>query len=388
MMQFSGFWKKRRPVSLSEIRSVLIVKLSAIGDVVHTLPLLEVLRKNLPGARIDWLIEEEASEIIKGHPALNRVIVSRRKLWQKELVHSRRRSTAIKEIAHFLQELRSEEYDLVIDIHGLFKSGLLTGLARGRRKIGFTWAREGSTLFLSEPPYFEDQYRQHAIERYLKTANILGCDVTSWNGRIPVGDAQQITIERLFRQYGLYGKSIAAINPMAKWDTKLWEPERFARLADRIHEKLDMKVLFTGSKDDQPIIQEICSGMRSKGAVNLAGRIGLKELASLYTRCDVLITTDTGPMHIAAAMDCPVIALFGPTAPWRTGPYGNGHKVIQEDLGCTPCFKKTCPHKTCMKGITVGRVFNALLKQLDCKAPERIRIAGHRRTSVRALRQR
>ena len=386
MMQFSGFWKKRSPVSLSEIRSILIVKLSAIGDVVHTLPLLEVLRKNLPDARIDWLIEEEASEIIKGHAALNRVIVSRRKLWQKNFVGSGRRPAILKEIISFLKELRSEHYDLVIDIHGLFKSGLLTGLARGRRKIGFTWAREGSTLFLSEPPFFEDQYRQHAIERYLKTVNILGCDVASWNGRIPVDDSHRKTMDRLFRKNDLNGKRIAAINPMAKWDTKLWEPDRFSRLADRILEELGMRVLFTGSKHDQPIIQEICSGMRNEGAVNLAGQIGLKELASLYTRCDVLITTDTGPMHIAAAMNCPVIALFGPTAPWRTGPYGNGHKVIREDLGCSPCFKKTCSHKTCMKGITVGRVFYALMKQLDHKAPEKIRIAGHRRGSLRTLR--
>jgi 3-deoxy-D-manno-octulosonic-acid transferase/heptosyltransferase-1 len=386
MMQFSGFWKKRNPVSLSDIRSILIVKLSAIGDVVHTLPLLEVLRENLPNARIDWLVEEEASEIIKGHAALNRVIVSRRKMWQKNFVGSGRTSTTLKEIVHFLRELRSEKYDTVIDIHGLLKSGLLTGLARGRRKIGFTWAREGSTLFLSEPPYFEDQYRQHAIERYLKTANILGCDVTSWKGRIPVGDSQGKTVNRLFRASGLNGNRIAAMNPMARWDTKLWEPERFARLADRIQEELGMSVLFTGSKEDRPIIQEICSGMKNGGAVNLAGRIGLKELASLYTRCDLLITTDTGPMHIAAAMDCPVIALFGPTAPWRTGPYGNGHKVIREDLGCSPCFKKTCSHKTCMKGITVGRVFHAVLKQLDRTAPEKPRIAGNRLASVLALR--
>jgi len=384
-MLFSGFLKKRRPVSLSDIRSVLIVKLSAIGDVVHTLPLLEVLRGNLPGARIDWLIEEDASEIIKGHGALNRVIVSRRKLWQKEFLDRRRRSSAFKEIVCFLRELRTEQYDLVIDIHGLFKSGLLTGLARGRRKIGFTWAREGSTLFLSEPPYFEDQYRQHAIERYLKTANILGCDVTSWNGRIPVEDSHRKAIDNLFRRYGLGDKKTLAMNPMAKWDTKLWEPDRFARLAERVREELGMEVLFTGSRADRPVIQEILSSMKSGGAINLAGQIGLKELAHLYTRCNALVTTDTGPMHIAAAMDCPVVALFGPTAPWRTGPYGEGHQVIREDLGCSPCFKKECPHRTCMKGITVGRVFDALL-HLTRKAPEKPKIVAARIPFIKRVR--
>jgi len=362
---------------------VLIVKLSAIGDVVHTLPLLEVLRSNLPDARIDWLIEEDASEIIKGHAALNRVIVSRRKLWQKDFFDRRRRSNTLKEIVHFLRELRSEQYDLIIDIHGLFKSGLLTGLARGRRKIGFTWAREGSTLFLSEPPYFEDQYRQHAIERYLKTANILGCDFTSWKGRIPVEDTQRKEVDRLLSKYGLNDKKILAMNPMAKWDTKLWETDRFARLADRVHEELGMEVLFTGSGADRPMIQDILNSMKTGGAINLAGQVGLKELACLYTRCNVLVTTDTGPMHIAAAMDCPVIALFGPTAPWRTGPYGEGHQVIREELGCSPCFKKECSHRTCMKGIAVGRVFDALLKQLDSK---KMKIATTRRTSIKRVR--
>jgi heptosyltransferase I len=386
MMRFAGFWRERSPVALAELRSILIIKLSAIGDVVHTLPLLEVLRKNLPKARIDWLVEEDASDLIEGHSALDRVIVSRRKLWLKNLAGRGRTRTTIKEMLGFVKELRSEQYDLVIDMQGLFKSGLLTGLARGRRKIGFTWAREGSTLFLSEPPFFEDQHRQHAIKRYLETATILGCELKPWIGRIPVRGSHEHRVDGLLRDCGLNGNRLAAINPMAKWETKLWEPERFAGLADRIHDQLDMTVVFTGSKEDHPVIEAICSRMKNQGAVNLAGRIGLKELASLYTRCEVLISTDTGPMHIGAAMGCPVIALFGPTAPWRTGPYGNGHEVIREDPSCSPCFKKHCPHKTCMKRITVGRVFQALVSQLDRSTAHADRIPSRRATSLRVLR--
>ena len=375
-MRFAGFWKERSPISPDEIGSILIVKLSAIGDVVHTLPLLEVLRKNLPEARIDWLVEEEAAQLLEGHSALDRLIVSRRKSWQRTIL-GRHRSSTVREVLGFIRELRSEPYDLVIDMQGLAKSGFLTGLARGQRKIGFTWAREGSTLFLSEKPYFEDQYRQHAIERYLKTAKILGCKVNSWEGRVPVHENDKLRVEELLRRKGLNGARCAAINPMARWATKLWEPDKFALLADRIQEELDTPVLFTGSHDDVPAIEEIRNRMKSGRGYSLTGEIGLRELASLYARCTVLITTDTGPMHIAAAMECPVVALFGPTAPWRTGPYGNGHTVVRQELACSPCFKKKCDHRTCMKGITVDRVLGEVRVQLDsCRVLKNSLLAG------------
>lgn len=363
-MRFAGFWKKRKPLSVDNLRSILIIKLSAIGDVVHTLPLLEVLRRNLPKARIDWLVEEEAFPIIEGHPALDRIIVSRRKFWLRNFMGNGQRSSTIQEILAFLRELRSEKYDLVLDIQGLLKSGLLTGFARARRKIGFTWAREGSTIFLSERPYFEDQHGQHAVERYLKTAKILGFQAGPWHGRIPLRRSDEEAVEKLLPKERVHGR-YAAINPMARWDTKLWEPEKFARLADRIHDELSMTILFTGSRQDFPAIDEICRRMKNRGTINLAGKLDLKQLASLYARCDILISTDTGPMHIAAAMECPVVALFGPTAPWRTGPYGSEHQVVREDLNCSPCFKRKCSHRTCMKEITVGKVFQVLRDQFD-----------------------
>jgi 3-deoxy-D-manno-octulosonic-acid transferase/heptosyltransferase-1 len=146
---------------------------------------------------------------------------------------------------------------------------------------------------------------------------------------------------------------------MAKWPTKLWQPNRFAALARRIREELGCEVVFTGSNSDRPVIRRIM-GMMPSAPVSLAGQTSLKELAYLYTRCKLLVTTDTGPMHVAAAMGCPVVALFGPTAPWRTGPYGKGHAVIRADVGCSPCFKKKCDHMTCMKEIGVEQVFKGV----------------------------
>ncbi|MCD6296063.1 MAG: lipopolysaccharide heptosyltransferase II [Deltaproteobacteria bacterium] len=339
-------------------KSILIIKLSAIGDVVHALPFLDVLRKNFPDARIDWLVEEQASQIISGHSGLDRVIVSRRNLWKSRLLHFKSYMPLVREVSEFLKELRSYEYDLVIDLQGLLKSGVLVGLSKGKRKIGMGGAREGGWIFLNERPVPVD-YEQHAIVRYLRVAGYLDCDFSSWKGDIPVSGSDKKWVNDLLNAKGNNGQPLVAINPMARWKTKLWESERFAVLADRITNELSCEVLFTGSNMDRNVIEDISKKMKVQ-PMNLAGRTSLKQLAYLFTRCAALVTTDTGPMHIGAAMGCRVVALFGPTAPWRTGPYGQSHKVIRADLECSPCFKKKCNDMRCMKDITVDRVFEAV----------------------------
>lgn len=341
--------------------SILIVKLSAIGDVVHSLPVVEVLKKNFPNARIDWLVEEEASKIIDGHSAVDHVVVSRRKSWQRRLLRGGQCKSVIREILQFSKELRSWKYDLVIDLHGLFKSGILTGLSRGKRKIGMSGATEGGWLFYNERP-ISVNYNQHAIDRYLKVTEYLKCKSNnSWNGDIFVFKSDKRFIDDVLNTNDLWERPFIAVNPVARWETKLWEPERFAALADRLRDDLSCDVVFTGSGHDRVIIEYI-SKMMKKKPINMAGQTSLKELAYLYTRCKTLVTTDTGPMHIAAAMGCRVVALFGPTAPLRTGPYGEGHEIIRADIECSPCFKKRCKHMTCMKDITVDMVFDAAKK--------------------------
>ena len=348
---------KREPLKIARPKSILIVKLSAIGDVVHSLPLLEVLRKNFPEARIDWLVEEEGSQIIEGHKDLDRMIVSRRKSWQRRFLRLDRKAALIREIGDFIRSLRAIRYDVVIDLQGLFKSGILIGLSRGRRKIGFTGGgKEGSYLFLTERPHFFD-YRKHALDRYLAAAESLACSINSWKGEIPVRPVDRERVDRLLRRHSLYHDVMVAINPVARWETKLWDGQKYAPLADKLQRELSCKVLFTGSMEDRPLIDRIAERMETR-PLNLAGEINLKELAYLYTRCRLVISTDTGPMHIAAAMNTPVVALFGPTAPWRTGPYGKIHRVIREELSCSPCFRKKCSHRTCMSSITVDRVFH------------------------------
>ena len=336
---------------------ILIVKLSAIGDVVHALPFLDVLRKNFPRAKIDWLVEEGAADIIEGHPAIRRVIISRRKSWRRNLIEERRFSEVLREIVSFSKDLRRHRYDWVIDLQGLLKSGVLVGLSKGGRKLGMKGAREGAWLFLRERSVSVN-YDQHAIDRYLEVASYLGCIWEGWDSRIPVLEAHRQRVDQMLQEDGCKNRMLVAINPMAKWETKLWEPELFAALGDRIL-TFPCKIIFTGSEMDRPVIEKISSMMQTRPS-NFAGRTGLRELAYLYGRCRVLVTTDTGPMHMAAAMGCPVVALFGPTSPLRTGPYGTGHRVITSGAACSPCFKKSCDQWSCMRDITVDSVYEAV----------------------------
>jgi len=337
---------------------ILIVKLSAIGDVIHTLAFLDVLHQNFPRAKIDWLVEEGAAGVIEGHPAIRRVIVSGRKSWWLNLVEDRRFGGVFREMSSFLKDLRHVRYDWVIDLQGLLKSGLLTGLSRGKRKVGMSGAREGAWFFLKEPSV-RVNYDQHAIDRYLEVAIQLGCKWDRWDNRIPVSETHRHALDQLLASHGFKDGNLVAINPMAKWKTKLWEPGLFAALGDRILAEFPCRIVFTGSQDDRPIIENISSMMKNR-PLNLAGKTGLKELACLYDRCRVLVTTDTGPMHMAAAMGCAVVALFGPTSPLRTGPYGPGHRVMTSGAACSPCFKKTCDQWSCMRDITVESVFEAV----------------------------
>ena len=174
----------------------------------------------------------------------------------------------------------------------------------------------------------------------------------------------RLLIDSWADKYNIDFRKLVAINPVARWKTKLWEKEKFAELSDWLNAQLGFHVVFTGSQSDRSIIEDIIN-RSDYGAINLAGKTSLKELAYLYSRCRLLISTDTGPMHIAAAMRCRVIALFGPTAPWRTGPYGKGHIVIRNPVDCSPCFRKNCRDMRCMRTITTDMVKKALLDIID-----------------------
>jgi lipopolysaccharide heptosyltransferase I len=336
---------------------ILFIKLSAIGDVVQTLPALEAIKKTYPDSEITWVVEEAAAGILDNHPLIDRLLVSRRKTWFRLLWNPFTIGRGLGGISGFVRELRSIRYDIAIDFQGLLKSGMLIGLARARRKIGFDRTRELSYLFLNErlPAY---DIEKHALERYLDVARYLGAKHPSPECRLPIEHELSAIRDRI-RGLHASGRPVIVMNPVARWKTKLWKEQSFAELADRLVSEKNAFIIFTGSPDDRPVVGRIVSLMRIKdgGIVNWAGETTLKELAALASLSDQFITTDTGPMHLAAAAGAKVIALFGPTAPWRTGPYGSMHAVVRTGIECSPCFQRTCDKNVrCMAEITVDAV--------------------------------
>lgn len=387
---------------------ILIIKLSAIGDVVQTLPALEAIKGIYPTSEITWVVEEAAAGILDGHQLVHRVLISRRKSWIRMLKTPFTFFTGIKRILAFLHELRSTRYDIAIDFQGLLKSGILIGLARAHRKIGFDRTREFSYLFLNEklPAYDKEK---HALERYLDVARYLGAVNPSSACVLPMEREVSVVKKRLRKMFQnsedpstnplpggervhqvsspLGGEEqgqgdcgarsagegsalpfLVVINPIARWKTKLWPEQKFAELADRLIQEQKAVVIFTGSSDDRMVVKRIAAMMRQK-AENWAGETTLKELAALASLSNLFITTDTGPMHMAAAAGAKVLALFGPTAPWRTGPHGESHIVVRNGLQCSPCFQRECKDIQCMEAITVDEVLgriNAKGKVANC----------------------
>lgn len=336
--------------------NILIVKLSAIGDVIHTLPSLAALRGLYPDAHITWVVEEAAADLVKNHPLLDTVLISRRKKWDRDLRNGHFRQV-FKEAVAFVRDLRQRPYDLVIDFHGLFKSAVIVCLSRGKRRLGYDSFQELSGLFLNEK--IPEDMKKHAVDRYLDFPRYLGAKPESARFILPSDEKAEAGARSLLSRYGLEDKKFIAINSIALWETKLWNNEKFARLADLIGNELQMKVVFTGS--DKKTLEEITSRMATKG-INLGGETSLTELACIYKKARIVITTDSGPMHLAAAVGTPVVALFGPTDPGRTGPYGPGHEIVRAGLPCSPCFLKKCPTKKCMEDISPEQVFGAVKK--------------------------
>jgi len=334
--------------------NILIVKLSAIGDVIHTLPSLAELRRLYPGAHITWVVEEAAADLVLGHPHLDEVLVSRRKRWITDFQAGKIAAT-LREVRSFLRRLRCRRYDLVIDFHGLLKSAVVVFLSGGKRKLGYDSWQEMSGLFLNEK--IPEDMSKHAVDRYLDFLRHLGADVGKAEFVLPLTDGTSKQARRLLDQYHLAEKSYIAVSPIAFWETKLWDNGKFAKLADEIKENLKLDVIFTGN--DGRDAADILSRMKGKG-INLGGKTSLPVLAEIYKSARAVITTDSGPMHLAAAVGTPVVALFGPTDPARTGPYGEGHTVIRANLPCSPCLLKKCPTRECMTAITPEQVLSAV----------------------------
>jgi heptosyltransferase I len=247
--------------------------------------------------------------------------------------------------------LKLEKYDLVIDLQGLLRSGVITAATGSPVRIGFKEAREGSRVFYTHT--VEGGKNIHAVDRYLKIAEFLGCDISEIV--FPFPKLQSPSSFILHPSSFNSPDGYAVIVPGARWKTKRWPAEKFGKLASL----LSIKSIIAGSKSDKDIADQIVSHSKGKSS-SLAGRTTLKELIEIMRSARFVISNDSGPMHIAAALGIPVYAIFGPTDPGRTGPYGKGHTLIRSDTPCAPCFKKSCDDMKCMKMVSADKVFEII----------------------------
>jgi lipopolysaccharide heptosyltransferase I len=339
---------------------ILIIKLGAVGDVVHSLPLLQTLQDRLPRAYIGWVVEEAAAPILEGNPALNEVIVLERK--------KLRGLSGLPYFRRWLRALREKRFDTVLDPHNLFKSGVTAYASGASLRVGFKKIREGNFLFMNRWIRPAPRYR-HAAEKYLSLLEPLGVQESQWIFRFPLvwGPQDEDRMDRFWMQQGFSRggskpEPVVAVNPGANWPSKRWIPERYARVADRLVKEHGTRILILWGPGERPLAERIARAMNETSVI--APETDLKQLMALIKRCRLLITGDTGPLHIAAALGVPTVSLFGPSDPVRNGPYGQGHAVIRSPIPPATHWQKKEIGNHWMEAIPVETVVEAAMKQL------------------------
>jgi heptosyltransferase I len=348
---------------------VLIVRLSAIGDVIQGIPCLVALKESFPEWKISWLVEETSAPLLEGHPYIEKLFVLGRD-WRKKKVGltSKDYSSGLKQMWNMWQSLRCERFDIAIDLQGLFKSGLWTYLSRAERRIGYDKTREGAHLFLNEyvsdRPTFDPNFS--LIDRYVEPAKFLGADVSKPHYVLPPASTDIVSeVQSLFASAQLLGeKNFVALCPWSAWPSKNWPLEFWQELIRSLG--TNFKFLIIGSHTETKDAEEL--SQNHPNVVNLVGKTPIRLLPEIFRHCRLVIGPDTGPIHLANATGGPrVLMLFGSTSWRRSGPLGKQHQAISLDLPCQPCFKRVCPldHLNCLRTLPVKSIVDKAVEMIS-----------------------
>lgn len=342
---------------------ILIVRLSAIGDVVDVLPALRSLRSNFPDSKIAWLVEDRARDILEGHPDIDDVIIFPRKKWRRNILKLNRIFDILSDIVSFYRRLRNEGYDIVIDFQGNLKSGIMTLITGTENSIGFGkgFCKEFNYLFTQYRVYPPNK-RMHRIEKNLSLLKGLGIDTSFQRPELPVSKPDDEYVSKFVDVDNKRSTPIIIVNPCTSeyGAYKRWPTSNYALLADMILEKYDAKVIFIWGPNELDIVNKIVMNMKHTALVSCETTI--KQLIELIRRADLYIGGDSGPLHIASTLGIPTIAIFGPKDPIVYGPYNGKSVIISKDLPCSPCRNRTCSDPKCITTITPDEVFQAVNK--------------------------
>jgi heptosyltransferase I len=366
-----------------DFRKILLIKLSAVGDVIHTIPVLNKLRRRYPSAQLDWLVTPAIAELLRHNPAITNVIEFAREDWSRPWTPA-----PFVSYTRLAAKLRANAYDLVVDMHGQFRTAVFALATGAPVRIGFdrprarvwdasprtfsaearkhAWqgAREGSWLAYTDhiPVPTLDQ---HAVDRYLSVGPILGFEEGPPDFSFPIPPAASANIESLLRRHDIAGAPLVVMAPGTIWETKHWGTDKFAEVARHFLQK-GFAVALMGSRRERTVCEEVAR--LAPGSVDVAGETTLTELAALVRRSAISVTNDSGPMHLAVALGRPVVSVFGPTDPIWIGPYGRADAVLRAGVPCSPCLLRQlsrCRYDhVCMENVSAPAVIERMERVL------------------------
>ena len=337
---------------MSDYHRILLIKPSSLGDVVHALPVASALKERWPEAHLTWFVKRQWADLVHRCKDVDRI-------WPVD--------TTLGSWLGQVRALRGEGFDLVIDLQGLFRSGALAWLSGSPVRIGFVNGREGSPWFYTHRVPVSSM-EMHAVDRYLLVAAALGAPPQGMpQFRFKKLEEDLAAIRDLCEnKHFSVEKPWVAMSVSARWPTKRWPLGSFAAVIDQLANEGLGPIVLIGSSDEQGEVGQL-KAMTTNSFVDLTGAVPLGSLPALLSCASVLITNDSGPMHVAAAVGTPVVALFGPTSPVRTGPYGSNHTVLTHKISCSPCFNRSCRNVVsleCLNRISPEQVMAVARTQL------------------------
>ena len=338
-----------------QIKKILIIKPSSLGDILHTFPAVSILAEHLQDSEIHWLANKSFIPLLQFHPNVQQTIEFPR----SEL------GNPIKFPKYFFslcRQLKNNKYDLVIDFQGLMRSAFFAKAAKAKYTVGFAQPRETAATYFYSQKILIPEHFQHAVDKNIflvcKTLNIeIDSIFTEINSpqkgvklninlpKLKIIPELSASVTSLLSQHGIKeNDKIIGISPVTRWISKNWPPKFFAEVLTHINKKYpNVKFVILGSNNDKMAADDIIENYTGNNIVSLAGETSMDELFELIRQFDLLISNDSGPVHIASALGTPVFCMFGPTLPQKTGPYGDIHQNFEAEVDCAGCLKRKCP---------------------------------------------
>jgi heptosyltransferase-1 len=341
---------------MPHLHEILVVRLTSLGDVLMSLPAVKALKEGSPDVSVSWLVEGSVAELLSHQNFVDHVIRFPRDL----IVRSLKGGSSLQALSHlgaFLGKLRARKYDALVDFHGILKSALLDRVVRVKKRIGFgrTFAKEGSWLAYDERINGADK-SLHKVERNMLLVRHLGINEAIPQVDLVAPPGAQAYVDDLLTEHGIRPPIIALFPFCSKGSAfKRWDLANYAELLKRMRESIAATVLILWGPGEEEEAKRL-RDMAGTGVV-LPANLGVAQLCALLKRADMYVGGDTGIMHLAAFSGVPVLAIFGPTDPRVNAPFGPMHKIVRQELPCSPCRDKDCKERTCLASITPEAVF-------------------------------